>query len=62
MHGSSRIGNAVRQFLNESFPNKWIGRGSFLARPTRSSDLIPLVFFLWGYVKNIACQEKIADL
>jgi hypothetical protein len=56
------FGNIVRQFLNERFPNKWIGRGSFLAWPSRSPDLTPLDFFLWGYVKNIVYQEKIADL
>jgi hypothetical protein len=33
------FGNIVRQFLNERFPNKWIGRGSFLAWPPRSPDL-----------------------
>jgi hypothetical protein len=39
---SPHFGNTVRQFLNERFPNKWIGRGSFLAWPPRSPDLTPL--------------------
>jgi hypothetical protein len=58
----SHFGNIVRHFLNERFPNKWIGRGGFLAWPPRTPDLTPLDFFFWGYVKNIFYQEKIADL
>jgi hypothetical protein len=56
------FGNIVRQFLNERFLNKWIGRGGFLSWPPRSPDLTPLDFFLWDYVNNIVYQEKIADL
>ena len=42
----------VRQFLNEKFPNRWIGRGGPLSWPPRSPDLTPLDFFLWGHVKS----------
>jgi len=42
----------VRQWLNENFQNKWIGRGSTIRWPARSPDLTPLDFFLWGYVKQ----------
>jgi hypothetical protein len=40
----------------------WIGRSGPIAWPPWSPDLTPLVFFLWGYVKNIVYQVKINDL
>lgn len=42
----------VRNFLNERFPNRWIGRGSSFVWPPRSPDLSPMDFFLWGYIKS----------
>lgn len=37
----------VRQFLNETFPARWIGRrGQMMEWPPRSLDLTPLGFFL----------------
>ena len=41
------------QFLNQHFANKWIGRGGPIAWPTRSPDLNPLNFLLWGHLKSI---------
>jgi hypothetical protein len=38
----------VRTWVNESYPNRWIGRGGPVAWPARSPDLTPLDFFLWG--------------
>lgn len=35
----------VRNFLNISFPNKWIGRRGSVEYPPRSPDLTPLDFF-----------------
>lgn len=47
----------VRRFLNESLPQRWIGRmgNADLALqfwPPRSPDLTVCDFFLWGYVKD----------
>jgi hypothetical protein len=42
----------VRQFLNNCFPRRWIGRRGFVEWPARSPDLTPLDFFLWGYIKS----------
>lgn len=42
----------VRQFIDNSFPDKWIGREGPVAWPPRSPDLTPPDFFLWGYVKD----------
>ena len=42
----------VRQWLDENYPGRWIGRGGPVAWPPRSPDLTPLDFFLWGHIKN----------
>ena len=39
----------VREFLNEYYPQKWIGRGGFLQWPPRSCDLTPLDLFVGLY-------------
>lgn len=35
----------VRNYLNQTFPNRWIGRRGFIEWPARSPDLTPLDFF-----------------
>jgi hypothetical protein len=46
----------VRASLNQRFPNRWIGRASPISWPTRSPDITPCDFFLWGYGKD--CTES----
>ena len=55
-------GLEVRQFLNETFPDRWIERDGPIPWPTRSLDITPLDFFLWGYVKDIIYQTKVRDI
>lgn len=43
---------SVRQYLDEIFGDRWIGRGGPLAWPPRSPDMNPLDFFLWGFIKE----------
>ena len=43
----------VRVFLNESFPNRWLGRGGPVAWPPRSPDLTPVDYYLWGHMKTL---------
>ncbi|RZB58811.1 DDE 3 domain containing protein [Asbolus verrucosus] len=43
---------AVRAYLDATFENKWIRRGAENPWPPRSTDLTPLDYFLWGYVKE----------
>jgi hypothetical protein len=50
----------VRRFLNESLPQRWIGRVgkedvALQFWPPRSPDLKPCEFFLWGFVKKQLC-------
>ena len=46
-------GLRIRQFLNETFSDQWIGRDGPISWPPYSPDITLLDFFLWGYVKNI---------
>ena len=47
-----RWGLVVRNFLDATFPNRWIGRDGPTKWPPRSPDITPLDFFLWGYIKD----------
>ena len=51
-------GIIVRNWLNEKFPEKWIGRRGSVEWPPRSPDLTPLDFFLWGYLKSKVYQTR----
>ncbi|KOC70412.1 hypothetical protein WH47_02915, partial [Habropoda laboriosa] len=42
---------AVKRFLNNTFANRWIGRGGPTAWPPRSPDCNPLD--LWSHLKTI---------
>jgi len=55
----------VTQHLNNTYPNRWIGRGSLIHWPARSPDLTPLDFCLWGWLKGEVYRTKVdthADL
>ena len=54
-------GLKVCQFLNETFPDRWIGRDGPIPLPPRFPDITPLNFFLWGYVKDIVYRTKVRD-
>ena len=55
-------GLIVRNFLNETFPNRWIGRNDPTPWPPRSPDITPLDFFLWGYVKDRVYRTPVRDV
>lgn len=49
--------NAVREWLNVTLPDRWIGRKgpndrACYAWPPRSPDLTPCDFYLWGFIKD----------
>lgn len=52
----------VRAYLNEVFPNRWIGRRGPIEWPARSPDLTPLDYFLWGYLKSKVYVTRPANL
>ena len=49
----------VRDYLNESFTNRWLGRGGPVAWPPRSPDLTPLDFYLWSHIKTLVYESKV---
>lgn len=48
----------VRHYLDETFPDRWIGRRGWIDWPARSPDLTPADFFLWGVVKDRVYATK----
>ena len=52
----------VREFLDQNFPNRWIGRGGSIRWAPRSPDLTPLDFFLRGTVKNNVYRTPIENV
>ena len=52
----------VRAWLNETFNGRWIGRGGPISWTPRSLDLMPLKFFLWGYIKTKVYKTRVNDI
>lgn len=52
----------VRQYLNDNFPEQWIGRRGPIEWPPRSPDLTPLDFFLWGHLKTVVFKTQPTSL
>ncbi len=50
--------NTVRSWLDENFPEQWLGRRGPIEWPPRSPDLSPCDFFLWGHLKHIVYGSK----
>ena len=46
----------VRNFLNYRFPGRGIGRGGPHHWPARSTDLSPLDYCVWGWMKELVLQ------
>ncbi|KAK2702960.1 hypothetical protein QYM36_018485 [Artemia franciscana] len=45
-------------YLNQNFPERWIGRRGPVEWPNRSPDLSPLDYFLWGHLKSVVYQNR----
>lgn len=50
---------AVRQFLDEQFLNRWIGRNGPILWPARSPDLTPVDYYVWGRAKHLVYSVEI---
>lgn len=49
----------VRNFLNATYGQHWIGRGGPVNWPPRSPDLNPCDFCIWGYLKSLVYSRPI---
>ena len=52
----------VRDWLDEKFPDRWIGRRGPFDWPARSPDLTPCDFFLCGYLKDVVLRVPSATI
>lgn len=52
----------VREFLDQHFSRRWIGRGGWKPWPPRSPDLSPMDFYFWGHVKQYVYSEHIVNI
>ena len=57
----------VTEWLKKHFPNHWVGRNCPVAWPSRSPDLSPCNFCLWGWMKQLVygnqhCPETFEEL
>ena len=56
-------GSDFRRFFDATtFPNRWIGRDGPTLWSSRSPDITPLDFFLWGYVKDKLFSTPVPDI
>ncbi|GFG32263.1 hypothetical protein Cfor_09898, partial [Coptotermes formosanus] len=49
----------VRPYLNQQFPNRWIGLGGAQNWPPQSPGFNPLDCHVWGYMKTMAYARKV---
>jgi hypothetical protein len=53
-----RSGRQVTAFLNQHFPDRWIGRGGPVPSPAGSPDISPSNYFLWSHMKSLVHAVK----
>lgn len=52
----------TRYFLEETFPNRWIGEASIpTAWPPHTPDIKLMVFFFRGYVRGIVLDKNLLE-
>lgn len=52
----------VKNWLDDSFPSRWIGRNGPIPWPPRSPDLTILDFFVWGTMKELVYSTPVRSL
>ena len=52
----------VHTWLNKKLNGRWIGRSGLVSWASRSPDLIPLDFFLWGYLNTKVYKTRVDDI
>lgn len=52
----------VRHYLDDTYGNRWIGRGGPVQWPARSPDLNPIDYYVWGHLKSLVYAQPIPDI
>jgi hypothetical protein len=52
----------VRDVLNNTYHDRWIGRGGPTAWPIRSPDFNPLDFYVWEHLKPLCMHLLLTSL
>lgn len=52
----------ARHYLDEEYPDRWIGRGGPHPWPPRSPDLNCLDYFLWGHLKTLVYATPVENV
>lgn len=55
----AHFGRAVRHWLDQNYPARWIGRGGPIVWPPRSPDLNPVDYYFWGRMKDIVYATEV---
>ena len=55
---AAHLGPKVRQFLDDKFPKRWLGRRGLVKWAPWSPDLSPVDFYLWGEIKNQVYRSR----
>ncbi|KAL5505978.1 hypothetical protein EMCRGX_G007531 [Ephydatia muelleri] len=59
---SAHYETCVRAWLDGKLEDRWMDRGGPILWPTRSPDLSPLDFWLWGFLKNKVYANVVTTL
>jgi len=49
----------IGEYLNESLCNRWFGRGGPVAWLSKSPNLTPFDYYLWGHMKTLVYETKV---
>lgn len=60
--GPPHFGLEVRNVLDDTFAERWIGRRETIEWPPRSPEMNPLDFFFWDYLKDRVYRIKPRNL
>lgn len=52
----------VTDHLNETYGGRWIGQRGAIPYPSRSPDLTPCDFWLWGHLKAQVYRERVGNI
>jgi hypothetical protein len=52
----------VREYLDQTFSEQWIGRGGPVKWPAPSPDVRTLDFWLWEHLRTLTYSAPISDL